>query len=177
MATERRGRRGGVKLPGLQRIRLERGYTVRGLAEAAGINPATVTAIEQGHRGAQGSTLRTLAKALGVEMSELVGTPAPEVRRADPVEIAMAFAARGAAERSGRDPRAVYAELENGTLTVEDILGGAGGRRGDDPFERARLAASSYAGLAEVDRSGERPADGEGSSDEISEQRAGRLRV
>lgn len=177
MATEKRGRRGGVMLPSLQRIRLERGYTVRGLAEAAGVNPATVTAIEQGHRGAQGSTLRKMAKALGVETSDLVGTQVPEARRADPMELAMALAARGAADLSGRDPRAVYADLAKGTLTVEDILGGAGGRRGDDPFERARLAASSYVGLAEVDRSGERLADGEGASDEISEQRAGRLRV
>lgn len=188
MGTEKRGRRGGVKLSRLQEIRLERGYTVRGLAAAAGVNPATVTAIEHGHRGAQGSTLRALAKTLLVETSALVGASdrgeagGRESRRPESADLTLALAARAEADREGRDPREVYARMRDEALTVEAILGGAAPDDAaswstDDPFDRARKAAASHVGLAEVDRSGESLAEGEGASDEISAQRAGRLTV
>jgi transcriptional regulator with XRE-family HTH domain len=50
-----------------------RGLTVRELAEEAGVTHSTIVALEQGHRGAQGSTLRKLAAALGVSTEALVG--------------------------------------------------------------------------------------------------------
>ncbi len=182
MATERRGRRGGVKLPRLREIRLERGYTVRGLAKDSGINPATVTAIENDRRGAQGTTMLALAKTLGVEPPELVGggvAEREEARPADPLERAMAYAARGVAEREGRDPREVFRMMRSGPLTVEEILGGESAshapRGGEDAFERARKASASHAGLADADREGERVGAGASGSEEVSAQRAGHL--
>lgn len=70
---KRRGRAPGVPLPNLKKERMRRGFTVRGLAEKAGMNVSTVNAVENGRRGAQGSTLRKLAEALAVETTELVG--------------------------------------------------------------------------------------------------------
>ncbi len=171
-----------MMLPRLREIRLERGYTVRGLAKDAGINPATVTAIENGRRGAQGSTMRALADTLGVETPELVGggvRDRGEARPADPAERALAYAARGVAEREGRDPREVFRMMRSGPLTVEQILGGAASspapRGGEDQFERARKASASHAGLADADREGERVGAGASGSEEISAQRAGHL--
>lgn len=71
--NKRRGRGPGTPVPGLKRERLLAGYTVRGLAEAAGVDPSTVNAVENGHRGVQGTTLTKLAETLGVETRELVG--------------------------------------------------------------------------------------------------------
>lgn len=70
---QKRGRAPGVGVPNLKHVRLMRGYTVRGLAADAGVNSSTVAALENGHRGAQGSTLRKLAETLGVETQDLVG--------------------------------------------------------------------------------------------------------
>ena len=42
------------------------------LAEESGVGRATVSRIERGETGAHGKTLRQLAKALGVDVAELV---------------------------------------------------------------------------------------------------------
>jgi transcriptional regulator with XRE-family HTH domain len=57
----------------LKRIRRERGLSQEALAEAAGVSRDVVTKLEQGRRhSARMTTLAGLAKALDVEMSELV---------------------------------------------------------------------------------------------------------
>lgn len=48
--------------------RQKRGYTVRGLAERAGISHATVSKIEDGIVGARSEMVQKLAGALGVEL-------------------------------------------------------------------------------------------------------------
>lgn len=75
MTTEskRRGRGPGTAVPNLKEERILHGYTVRGLASAAGLDASTVNAVENGHRGVQASTLHKLAEALGVETRDLVG--------------------------------------------------------------------------------------------------------
>lgn len=73
VSTKRGGRGKGIPMPELRRHRLLQGYTVRELADEASVTHSTIVELEQGHRGAQGSTLRKLAKALGVGTEELVG--------------------------------------------------------------------------------------------------------
>ncbi len=74
MGVKRGGRGKGIPMPELRRHRLLQGYTVRELGDAAGVTHSTIVELEQGHRGAQGSTLRKLAKALDVRTEELVGS-------------------------------------------------------------------------------------------------------
>jgi transcriptional regulator with XRE-family HTH domain len=66
----------GVKsmpeVPNLKRIRNEYPLTVRELAEMSGVSYDTVTKVENGHREARPSTIRQLARALGVEPRELM---------------------------------------------------------------------------------------------------------
>lgn len=70
---KRPGRGPGTPVPNLKKERVLQGYTVRGLAEAAGIDASTVNAAENGHRGVQGTTLTKLARTLGVNARSLVG--------------------------------------------------------------------------------------------------------
>lgn len=58
------------KVPGLKRVREREGYSVRELAEKAGVAPDTVHQLEHG-RGAQPKTRRALAMALGVGVREI----------------------------------------------------------------------------------------------------------
>jgi transcriptional regulator with XRE-family HTH domain len=66
----------GVKsmpeVPNLKRIRNEYPLTVRELAEMSGVSYDTVTKVENGHREARPSTIRKLARALGVDPRELM---------------------------------------------------------------------------------------------------------
>jgi len=66
----------GVKtmpeVPNLKRIRNEYPLTVRELAEMSGVSYDTITKVENGHREARPSTIRKLARALGVEPRELM---------------------------------------------------------------------------------------------------------
>ena len=54
----------------LRRIRKERGLTQRGLADASGVDPATISLIETGKRRPHLETLDSLALVLGVEVVE-----------------------------------------------------------------------------------------------------------
>ncbi len=54
----------------LRRIRKERGLTQRGLADASGVDPATISLIETGKRRPHLETLDSLALVLGVEVIE-----------------------------------------------------------------------------------------------------------
>jgi transcriptional regulator with XRE-family HTH domain len=66
----------GVKsmpeVPNLKRIRNEYPLTVRELAEMSGVSYDTITKVENGHREARPSTIRKLARALGVQPGELI---------------------------------------------------------------------------------------------------------
>src|SRR5919107_5197673 len=55
----------------LKDFREEALMTVRELAERSGVSEDTITKIENGHRKGRGTTLRKLAKALGVRLEEL----------------------------------------------------------------------------------------------------------
>lgn len=55
----------------LEKIRLEKGFSQRALAEKSGVSPATVYELENGRRKPNPSTLRKLARALEVDVKNL----------------------------------------------------------------------------------------------------------
>ncbi|MGI8540787.1 MAG: helix-turn-helix domain-containing protein [Rubrobacteraceae bacterium] len=57
----------------LKELRKLRALSQQELADVSGIGRATVSRIERGEMGAHGRTLRRLAEALKVDVSELVG--------------------------------------------------------------------------------------------------------
>lgn len=57
----------------VRRIREQQGLRVRELAEKAGLTRWTITNIEAGHVRAHGSSLGRIARALGVDLSEITG--------------------------------------------------------------------------------------------------------
>ncbi|MDP9484810.1 MAG: helix-turn-helix transcriptional regulator [Actinomycetota bacterium] len=59
----------------LAELRERRALTLRELAEMSGVAADTINQIELGHRKPRPSTLRKLAKALGVEIRELFEEP------------------------------------------------------------------------------------------------------
>ena len=67
----------------LEHIRRLRGLSQRELAEKAGVSPATVYELEVGKRPTpRPSTLRKLAEALEVEISDLLGEPTVPLAKA-----------------------------------------------------------------------------------------------
>ena len=90
----------------LRRIRRGRGMSQQELAEAAGVSQETVSDAERGERGANASTLMSLARALGVSTGELLGEE-PVSGRAHPgVEalreaLVTSSALAGATEQDG----------------------------------------------------------------------------
>jgi len=64
-------RRASRKLIRLRELREERGFSQYGLAEESGIGRSTIAALEAGERGAHPSTMRALARALGVTVPAL----------------------------------------------------------------------------------------------------------
>lgn len=72
-ATKKRGRGGGIGLPNLKAERHRAGLSLRELEGRSGVKYTTISELENGHRGAQGRTVRRLAEALGVTTAELVG--------------------------------------------------------------------------------------------------------
>ena len=72
----------------LRRIRKERGLTQRGLADASGVDPATISLIETGKRRPHLETLDSLALVLGVEIVDLLGkAQAPLPPDLDPADL------------------------------------------------------------------------------------------
>jgi DNA-binding XRE family transcriptional regulator len=61
-----------VNVERLRTLRVEHVLTLRELAEAAGVSKDTIWRLENGHSEAHPSTIRKLAKALGVQPKELV---------------------------------------------------------------------------------------------------------
>lgn len=66
----------------LTRIREERGLSQQGLADASGVNKATINQIERGRRSPNLETLEKLAAALEVEIADLF----PKAQRPLPLE-------------------------------------------------------------------------------------------
>jgi transcriptional regulator with XRE-family HTH domain len=62
----------GVDGERLRRLRRERALSQQDLERISGVAQATLSDLEQGKRGARASTVRRLAKALGVEPKELM---------------------------------------------------------------------------------------------------------
>jgi len=60
----------------LAELRESQALTLRDLAERSGVDANTINQVELGHRKPRPSTLRKLAKALNVEVSDLVREPA-----------------------------------------------------------------------------------------------------
>ncbi len=61
----------------LAELRESQALTLRDLAERSGVDANTINQVELGHRKPRPSTLRKLAKALDVEVRELVEQPVP----------------------------------------------------------------------------------------------------
>jgi transcriptional regulator with XRE-family HTH domain len=60
----------------LAELRESQGLTLRDLAERSGVDANTINQVELGHRKPRPSTLRKLAKALNVEVSDFFKEPA-----------------------------------------------------------------------------------------------------
>jgi transcriptional regulator with XRE-family HTH domain len=61
-----------VNVEKLRNLRIEHVLTLRELAEAAGVSKDTIWRLENGYSEAHPSTIRKLAKTLGVQPKELV---------------------------------------------------------------------------------------------------------
>ena len=61
-----------IPLPGLRAVRQRSGLTQRELGELAGVGKGTIWELEVGRRGAYPRTIRRLAEALEIEISNLV---------------------------------------------------------------------------------------------------------
>ena len=59
----------------LKELRQSRAFSVRDLAEEAGVSTDTITALEKGRRKAWPRNVRKLAGALGVDPGELMKRP------------------------------------------------------------------------------------------------------
>lgn len=61
-----------VNVKRLRELRQLRALTLRELGELAGVSYATIWRIENGYKDARPSTIRKLARSLGVDTAELV---------------------------------------------------------------------------------------------------------
>ena len=69
-------------LPRLREIREAQGMSQRRLADLAGITQAALFRLETGETDPRLSTLRQIAKALGVTVGEIIGETKPARKRA-----------------------------------------------------------------------------------------------
>lgn len=119
---KRGGRGPGVPLPGLRRERIGRELTVRGLAAKAGVDPSTISLVENGRRGAQEITIRKIARALETD-AELLRRDGGVAGDAADNLLALA---RLWAEREGitEDEAARRIRMEQERLGRHDLGGG-----------------------------------------------------
>ncbi len=75
---------GTVPLLGLRRVRAERGFSLKELAEEAGLAKDTVWRLETLQRAAEAKSRRRLARALGTTILDL-RTPDEEPDREEPI--------------------------------------------------------------------------------------------
>jgi transcriptional regulator with XRE-family HTH domain len=102
----------------LTRIREERGLSQQGLADASGVNKATINQIERGRRSPNLETLEKLAGALAVEVAEFfpkAQAPLPDFeeagqRREDAVEMVLEAARRQEKQSGQASNRALASE-------------------------------------------------------------------
>lgn len=66
----------------LRQIREKQGYSIRALAEKVGMAYPALFRLESGEADPRLSTLRKLAKALGVTVAEITGEERPARKRA-----------------------------------------------------------------------------------------------
>jgi predicted transcriptional regulator/ribosome-binding protein aMBF1 (putative translation factor) len=104
----------------IRHLRTERGMTLDALAVAVGRAPSQVSMLENGKREAKLGVLQSVAKALDIELDELLSNEAPSARAAQ--EIALERAQRGPLFRSlGLPAFRVGKSISDGAL--ETILG------------------------------------------------------
>ena len=71
----------GKGLPGLRRLREAQGLSLRALADKVGMSYVALYHLEAGDADPRLSTLRALAKTLGVTVAEIIGERRPATRR------------------------------------------------------------------------------------------------
>ncbi len=69
-------------LPNLRLIREAQGFSLRALAAKVSMSYVALYRLEAGHTDPRLSTLRALARALGVTVAEIIGERPPAKRRA-----------------------------------------------------------------------------------------------
>jgi transcriptional regulator with XRE-family HTH domain len=67
-----------VKLPRLREVRVRKNFSQRELADKAGLSPANLSRIESGLQEPYTTTIRKLARALGVKPADLMGATEAE---------------------------------------------------------------------------------------------------
>lgn len=77
----------------LRELRRRKGWNQRELAKHAGVGQDTISGIEAGRHEPRPSTLKKLADALGVEIPELYGEPAPRPKEIAPLSLEWALTA------------------------------------------------------------------------------------
>jgi len=78
----------------LRELREERGFSQYGLAQESGVGRSTIAALEAAERGAHPSTMRALARALGVTVPDLYRdpiTPPPPPSQEGPAGMAHSY--------------------------------------------------------------------------------------
>jgi transcriptional regulator with XRE-family HTH domain len=78
---------GGASLSEIRRIRTLRGYSQRELALRSGIDPVTISRLETGTHEPRPATLRKLAQALDVEISDFFPREAPLPKAPAPLSL------------------------------------------------------------------------------------------
>jgi transcriptional regulator with XRE-family HTH domain len=106
----------------LRVLRAERGMTLTEASRLSGVNISTISSLEHGERGAYTATLRKLADAYGITLTELLGEASPVVvGKADAPDAGHLFeAALGDVMEALHKTRADLGALKRVTST-EDI--------------------------------------------------------
>lgn len=109
----------------LRSARLERGLSLRSVAQALGVSASLISQVETGKTQPSVSTLYALVSHLGVSMDELLGTGpgAPVAVGAPPLIFGHSGPALPAVQRAGENP---VLEMENG-VRWERLAIGEGG--------------------------------------------------
>ncbi len=120
--------------PRLRELRQQRGVTVRALAKASDLSPGFLSQVERGLSSIALTTLRRVADALGVSMTELFGGPGIEAS-STPADDDVVFTLTRAADRPvplisrGRHYAMLSARVPGLTLEPMLVYIEPGGRR------------------------------------------------
>jgi transcriptional regulator with XRE-family HTH domain len=116
----------------LAELRERRALTLRELSDMSGVAADTINQIELGHRKARPSTLRKLAKALNVKVSDFFREPAVPLAKA-PEE-----AGRLSAVDVASDAARTQIALENQAMFSGQSEGGLDQRHANNAMQRLR---------------------------------------